>query len=156
MSYNVSYNDQTKGQEFYNYTKGTDYYLANRYGDLKPITIDIIYDGNEFTFTPDNIITETDAGSNTAKITDKSLLSGVTKLMAMITSFCCIRSKYNSKNKLYQQFFIKGNYNKCDVTLYIDYTNNMVFPDDNPDKYKELNDYIFPSIRIPSYSSGHG
>ena len=30
----------------------------------------------------------------------------------------------------------------------------MIFPDDEPDKYKLLKNYIFPSSRIPSYSSG--
>lgn len=153
MGYNGTPKDQDVGQKYYNYTKGTDYYLANRYGDLKPITVDITYDGNEFTFTPDYIITESEAGSNTAKITDKSLLSGVTKLMAMITSFCGIRSMFN-KNKKDQQFIIKQDYNKCDVTLYIDYTNNMIFPDDNQDKYKLLKNYIFPNTRYSSYSSG--
>lgn len=153
MSYNGSPKDQKTGQKYYNYTKGTDYYLANRYGDLKPIIVDITYDGNEFIFTPDYIITESEAGSNTAKITDKSLLSGVTKLMAMITSFCGIRSMFN-KDKKNQQFVIKQDYSKCDVTLYIDYTNNMIFPDDDSDKYKDLKNYIFPNNRYPSYSSG--
>lgn len=155
MGYNGSPDDQKTSQKYYNYTKGTDYYLANRYGELKPIMVDITYDGNEFTFTPDYVITESEAGSNTAKITDRSLLSGVTKLMAIITSFCAIRSKYNSKDKKNQQFIIKQDYNKCDVTLYIDYTNNMIFPDDDPDKYKELKNYIFPNNRYPSYSSGY-
>ena len=153
MSYSGSLEDQDVTQKYYNYTKGTNYYLANRYGDLKPITVDITYDGNEFTFTPDYVITESEAGSNTAKITDRSLLSGVTKLMTMITSFCGIRSMFN-KNKKDQQFIIKQDYSKCDVTLYIDYTNNMIFPDDNQDKYKLLKNYIFPNSRIPSYSSG--
>lgn len=153
MNYNGIEEEQNTGQKYYTYTKGTDYYLANRYGNLKPITVDITYDGNEFTFIPDYVITESDAGSNTAKITDRSLLSGVTKLMAMITSFCGIRSMFN-KDKKDQQFIIKQDYSKCDITLYIDYTNNMIFPDDEPDKYKLLKNYIFPSSRIPSYSSG--
>lgn len=153
MAYNGADEEQDTGQKYYNYTKGTDYYLANRYGDLKPITVDITYDGNEFTFTPDYIVTESEAGSNTAKITDRSLLSGVTKLMAMITSFCGIRSMFN-KDKKDQQFIIKQDYSKCDITLYIDYTNNMIFPDDDPDKYNLLKNYIFPNSRIPSYSSG--
>lgn len=91
MIYNGSREDQDVAQKYYNYTKGTDYYLANRYGDLKPITVDITYDGNEFTFTPDYVITESEAGNNTTKITDRCLLSGVTKLMTMITSFCGIQ-----------------------------------------------------------------
>ena len=80
------------------YTYGTDYFLIDhRPGtELAPITYDISYDGNEFTFTPSEVIKDDTCGYATVKITDKSLLSGVTKIMALATSFAV---QYTPKSK---------------------------------------------------------
>lgn len=140
------------------YTYGTDYFLIDhRPGtELAPITYDISYDGNEFTFTPSEVVKDDTCGYATVKITDKSLLSGVTKIMALATSFTVQytpKSKSLSDKEKDKRFiFTKEAGKENTVDLYINYTNNMVFNEDS-DRYELLKRFIFPSYRTSKYTT---
>lgn len=140
------------------YTYGTDFFLIDHRSDTEfaPITYNISYDGNEFTFTPSEVIKDDTCGYATVKISDKSLLSGVTKIMALATSFAV---QYTSKSKSLpddekdQRFiFTKEKEKQNTVDLYINYTNNMVFKE-NSEKYDLLKHFIFPHSYFSKYTN---
>ena len=142
------------------YTYGTDYFLIDHRpgSELAPITYNISYDGNEFTFMPSEVITDNTCGYASVKITDKSLLSGVTKIMALATSFAVqYTSKSNSmldKEKDKRFIFTSEAKKENTVDLYVNYTNNMVFNED-AEQYNLLKPFIFPSYRVSKYTSDH-
>ncbi len=148
-------------EEVQKYTYGTDYFLIDhRPGtELAPITYDISYDGNEFTFTPSEVIKDNTCGYATVKITDKGLLSGVTKIMAIATSFAVQytpKSKSLSDEEKDKRFiFTREDGKENTVDLYINYTNNMVF-NENAERYKLLKPFIFPSYRSSKYTLNSG
>ena len=97
-----------------------------------------------------------DNNNATVKISDKSLLSGVTKIMALATSFAV---QYTSKSKSLpdgekdQRFiFTKEKEKQNTVDLYINYTNNMVFKE-NSEKYDLLKHFIFPHSYFSKYTN---
>ena len=140
------------------YTFGTDYFLIDhRPGtELTPITYNISYDGNEFSFIPSEVIKDDTCGYATVKIMDKSLLSGVTKIMALATSFAVQytpKSKSLSEDEKDKRFIFTSEFDKENtVDLYVNYTNNMVFNED-AERYKLLKNFIFPSHRISKYNT---
>ena len=142
------------------YTYGTDYFLIDHRpgSELAPITYNISYDGNEFTFVPSEVIMDNTCGYASVKITDKSLLSGVTKIMALATSFAV---QYTSKSKSMtdkekdKRFIFTSEAKKENtVDLYVNYTNNMVFNED-AEQYNLLKPFIFPSYRVSKYTTDH-
>ena len=142
------------------YTYGTDYFLIDHRpgSELAPITYNISYDGNEFTFIPSEVIMDNTCGYASVKITDKSLLSGVTKIMALATSFAVqYTSKSNSmsdKEKDKRFIFTSEAKKENTVDLYVNYTNNMVFNED-AEQYNLLKPFIFPSYRVSKYTTDH-
>jgi len=139
------------------YTYGTDFFLIDHRSDTEfaPIIYDISYNRNEFTFTPSEVIKDDTCGYATAKITDRSLLSGVTKIMALVTSFAVQythKSKSLPDDKKDQRFiFTKEKEKQNTVDLYVNYTNNMVFKE-NSEKYDLLKDFIFPHSYFSKYT----
>lgn len=142
------------------YTYGTDFFLIDHHAgtEFAPIIYDISYDGNEFTFMPSEVIKDNDCGYATVKISDKSLLSGVTKIMALATSFAVQytpKSKTLSDKEIDKRFiFTKEKDMVNSVDLYINYTNNMVFKEDS-EKYDLLKDFIFPHMYFSKYMNGN-
>lgn len=74
-------------QRAYNCTLGTDYYLIGRKNELRPITFNISYNGNTFTFIPSETISDTTVGLCTTKVEDNSLLRGIAKIMAYASNY---------------------------------------------------------------------
>lgn len=142
------------------YTYGTDYFLIDHRpgSELAPITYNISYDGNEFTFMPSEVIMDNTCGYASVKITDKSLLSGVTKIMALATSFAVqytSKSKSMSDKEKDKRFIFTSEAKKENtVDLYVNYTNNMVFNED-AEQYNLLKPFIFPSYRVSKYTTDH-
>lgn len=142
------------------YTYGTDYFLIDHRpgSELTPITYNISYDGNEFTFMPSEVITDNTCGYASVKITDKSLLSGVTKIMALATSFAVqytSKSESMSDKEKDKRFIFTSEAKKENtVDLYVNYTNNMVFNED-AEQYNLLKPFIFPSYRVSKYTTDH-
>lgn len=140
------------------YTYGTDFFLIDHRSDteLAPITYNISYDGTEFTFTPSEVIKDSTCGYATVKISDKSLLSGVTKIMALATSFAVQytpKSKSLSDKEKDKRFIFTNEKNKINsVDLYINYTNDMVFKE-NSEKYNLLKYFIFPHKYFSKYTN---
>lgn len=151
-----------KLKKYYYVSKGTPYYLADRVGKLQPITFSISYDGSQFRFTPDNYVKglEKLGPIFTQPLTDTSLLRGITRIMALATYFavqysaiCHSKGTKNAiKDKDYRFYF--SSEKATDIVTYIDYTNNMVFPDDK--NYEPIAECIFPNAeRVPPYVGFH-
>ena len=97
-------------------------------------------------------------GYASVKITDKSLLSGVTKIMALATSFAVqytSKSESMSDKEKDKRFIFTSEAKKENtVDLYVNYTNNMVFNED-AEQYNLLKPFIFPSYRVSKYTTDH-
>ena len=107
---------------------------------------------------PSEVIKDNTCGYASVKITDKSLLSGVTKIMALATSFAVqytSKSESMSDKEKDKRFIFTSEAKKENtVDLYVNYTNNMVFNED-AEQYNLLKPFIFPSYRVSKYTTDH-
>ena len=107
---------------------------------------------------PSEVIMDNTCGYASVKITDKSLLSGVTKIMALATSFAVqytSKSESMSDKEKDKRFIFTSEAKKENtVDLYVNYTNNMVFNED-AEQYNLLKPFIFPSYRVSKYTTDH-
>ena len=136
----------------YNYSYGTPYYLIDK--KYSAITYSISYDGTNFMFTPNKHIYGLCDPSQ--PIIHQSLLAAAIYIMSQCANYailCSIKdswdpTKYNDPNF---KLPYAGNIDGTKCMMYVDYTNNMVFPDDK--EYGPLSPYIFPNRRRQNNSN---
>lgn len=136
----------------YNYSYGTPYYLIDK--KYSAITYSISYDGTNFMFTPDKYIYGLCNPSQ--PIIHQSLLAAAIYIMSQCANYailCSIKNNYDPTKYNDPNFKLPyaGNIDGSKCMMYVDYTNNMVFPDDT--EYGPLASYIFPNSRRQNNSS---
>ena len=118
------HSDNETSLKYYNYCLGTEYYLANKWKNA--VTYDISYDGSEFTFSPGEKI----YGMKMVPWKEKSLLGGIVKIMATWAIYASAKTRDNNfedeRFRLSKKQALNGEYVSADVTMYINYTNNMI------------------------------
>lgn len=125
----------------YGYTKGTEYFVIGN----QPIVFNIENKGDSFNFIPQDRQNDLCIGF----VNQKSLLAGLTRLMAFATTECIKRTKESKRgNKNVNKKYILNGKNAANVVAYINFTHDMVFPD-NDEEYRPLRDYICPNNRRP-------
>ena len=143
------HSDNETSLKYYNYCLGTEYYLANKWKNA--VTYDISYDGSEFTFSPGEKI----YGMKMVPWKEKSLLGGIVKIMATWAIYASAKTRDNNfedeRFRLSKKQALNGGYVSADVTMYIDYTNNMILDKEEDQNYAPLYKYIFPNTRKPEY-----
>ena len=143
------HSDNETSLKYYNYCLGTEYYLANKWKNA--VTYDISYDGSEFTFSPGEKI----YGMKMVPWKEKSLLGGIVKIMATWAIYASAKTRDNNfedeRFRLSKKQALIGGYVSADVTMYIDYTNNMILDKEEDQNYAPLYKYIFPNTRKPEY-----
>lgn len=118
------HSDNETSLKYYNYCLGTKYFLVNK--QKNAAVYDISYSGSEFTFSPQEKI----YGMKIIPWNEKSLLAGITKIMATWAIYASAKTRDNNKED--ERFLLsksKGNdggYVRAKVTMYINYTNNMI------------------------------
>ena len=143
------HSDNETSLKYYNYCLGTEYYLANKWKN--DVTYDISYDGSEFTFSPGEKI----YGMKMVPWKEKSLLSGIVKIMATWAIYASAKTRDDNfedeRFRLSTKQALNGGYVSADVTMYINYTNNMILDKEEDQNYAPLYKYIFPNTRKPEY-----
>ena len=143
------HSDNETSLKYYNYCLGTEYYLSNKWKNA--VTYDISYDGSEFTFSPGEKI----YGMKMVPWKEKSLLGGIVKIMATWAIYASAKTRDNNfedeRFRLSKKQALIGGYVSADVTMYINYTNNMILDKEEDQNYAPLYKYIFPNTRKPEY-----
>ena len=143
------HSDNETSLKYYNYCLGTEYYLANKWKNA--VTYDISYDGSEFTFSPGEKI----YGMKMVPWKEKSLLGGIVKIMATWAIYASAKTRDDNfedeRFRLSTKQALNGGYVSADVTMYINYTNNMILDKEEDQNYAPLYKYIFPNTRKPEY-----